>query len=62
MRKTLIGEHSSALKKDFSNDGAYDVDIKEMFIGNRYFAYVYDTLGDVRLVGTHQVSVVKYGV
>ena len=61
MRKTLIGEHSSALKKDFSNDGAYDVDIKEMFSGNRYFAYVYETFGDVRLVGTPPESVGKYG-
>ncbi|PCJ63717.1 MAG: serine protease [Bacteroidetes bacterium] len=60
-RAEKIAEHSSAIKKEHSNDGAYDVDIKEMFSGNRYFAYVYETFGDVRLVGTPPESIGKYG-
>ena len=60
-RSKLVAEHSSDIKKELSNDGAYAVDIKEMFSGNKYFAYVYETFGDVRLVGTPPESVGKYG-
>jgi hypothetical protein len=60
-RDTVIAKNSLAIKKDLSNDGGYEVDIKEMFSGNKYFAYVYETFGDVRLVGTPPESVGKYG-
>ncbi|MDB4107337.1 S46 family peptidase [Bacteroidia bacterium] len=60
-RAKLVAEHSSTMKKKYSNDGAYSVDIKEMFSGNKYFAYVYEIFGDVRLVGTPPESVGKYG-
>jgi hypothetical protein len=57
----MVAKHSSDIKKEYSNEGAYDVDIKEMFSGNKFFAYVYQTFGDVRLVGTPPESVGKYG-
>jgi hypothetical protein len=60
-RDKTIAEHSSAAKKEFSEDGAFSVDIKEMFAGNKYFAYVYEVFGDVRLVGNPPESVGKYG-
>lgn len=60
-RAQTVAKNSSDLRTEFSNDGAYDVDIKEMFSGNKYFAYVYETFGDVRLVGTPPESVGKYG-
>ncbi|MDC3406988.1 S46 family peptidase [Bacteroidia bacterium] len=60
-RRKLVGEHSSSVRKELSDSGAYAVDIKEMFSGNKYFAYVYETFGDVRLVGTPPESVGKYG-
>ena len=60
-RGKLVAEHSSAIRKELSDSGAYAVDIKEMFSGNKYFAYVYETFGDVRLVGTPPESVGKYG-
>jgi hypothetical protein len=60
-RDTVIAKNSSAIRKELSNDGGYEVDIKEMFSGNKYFAYVYETFGDVRLVGTPPESVGKYG-
>ena len=56
-RRKLVGEHSSSVRKELSDSGAYAVDIKEMFSGNKYFAYVYETFGDVRLVGTPPESV-----
>lgn len=61
IRNEAIAKYSSEIKKDLSEDGAYDVDIKEMFSGNKYYAYVYETFGDVRLVGTPPESVGKYG-
>ncbi|HAY89336.1 MAG TPA: serine protease [Bacteroidetes bacterium] len=60
-RGSVIAKNSSAIKKELSNDGTYSVDIKEMFSGNKYFAYVYEVFGDVRLVGTPPESVGKYG-
>ena len=60
-RGSVIAKNSSAIKKELANDGAYSVDIKEMFSGNKYFAYVYEVFGDVRLVGTPPESVGKYG-
>ena len=60
-RGSVIAKNSSAIKKELANDGTYSVDIKEMFSGNKYFAYVYEVFGDVRLVGTPPESVGKYG-
>ncbi|MBT8326790.1 MAG: S46 family peptidase [Bacteroidia bacterium] len=60
-RAQTVAKNSSDIRTEYSNDGAYVVDIKEMFSGNKYFAYVYETFGDVRLVGTPPESVGKYG-
>jgi hypothetical protein len=59
-RAEMVAKNSAAIKKELS-DGGYDVDIKEMFSGNKYFAYIYQTFNDVRLVGTPPESVGKYG-
>ncbi len=61
IRDEAVAKNSSAIKKERSEEGAYDVDIKEMFSGNKYYAYIYETFGDVRLVGTPPESVGKYG-
>ena len=60
-RSAAVAKASSDLKNKFSEEGKYDVDIKEMFSGNKYYAYVYQTFGDVRLVGTPPEAVGKYG-
>ncbi len=60
-RGSMVAKNSATIKKAKSNDGAYDVDIKEMFSGNKFYAYVYQTFGDVRLVGTPPEAVGKYG-
>ena len=60
-RAGVVAEKSEALKKEYSESGAYSVDIKEMFAGNKYFVYVYEVFGDVRLVGTPPESVGKFG-
>jgi hypothetical protein len=51
-RAAKVAQASSKIKKNLSEEGKYSVDIKEMFSGNKYFAYVYQIFGDVRLVGT----------
>ena len=60
-RAGVVAEKSAELKKEYSESDAYSVDIKEMFAGNKYFAYVYEVFGDVRLVGNPPESVGKYG-
>lgn len=59
-RGEMVAKNSAAIKKELS-EGGYDVDIKEMFSGNKYYAYIYQTFNDVRLVGTPPESVGKYG-
>jgi len=61
IRNAAVAKNSSAIKKELSEDGTYSVDIKEMYSGNKYYAYVYEVFGDVRLVGTPPESVGKYG-
>lgn len=60
-RRKKVAENSSEIRKQYAEDGKYAVDVKEMFSGNKYFAYIYETFGDVRLVGTPPESVGKYG-
>jgi hypothetical protein len=60
-RAKTVAKNSSEIKKTMAEDGTYAVDIKSMFSGNKFFAYVYQTFGDVRLVGTPPESVGKYG-
>lgn len=61
IRNEAVAKNSSAIKKELSEEGAYSVDVKEMYSGNKYYAYVYEVFGDVRLVGTPPESVGKYG-
>jgi len=60
-RAKKIAENSAKLRNELSEDKKFDVDIKAMFNGNKYFAYVYLTFNDVRLVGTPPEYVGKYG-
>ena len=60
-RMEIIRAHSADLRTSLSEDGKYVVDVKEMFSGNRYFAYIYFQYKDIRLVGTPPESVGKYG-
>ncbi len=60
-RMTVVRANSGKLRSSLSNDGAYVVEVKEMFSGNKYFAYIYQTFSDIRLVGTPPESVGKYG-
>ncbi len=59
--KKLITANVDALKKLYAGKENYLVDIKPLFYGNQYFAYVYEVFKDIRLVGAPPASIGKFG-
>ncbi len=59
--KKLIATNIEAVKKNMKGKSDYLVDVKPLFYGNQYFAYVYEVFRDVRLVGAPPVSIGKFG-
>lgn len=59
--KKLITGNIEAVKKSYQSAPGYLVDVKPLFYGNQYFAYVYEVFRDVRLVGAPPVSIGKFG-
>lgn len=51
----------SILKERATKDTWYEAEIDEMFDGNQYFLFVYETFPDVRLVGAPPSSIGKFG-
>lgn len=56
-----IDENISSLKKQFDLKKFQSVDVKPMFAGNEYYAFIKDNYNDVRLVGAPPQSIGKYG-
>ncbi len=51
-----------AIKEKAKNEGvSYEVEVKKMYAGTRYFLFVYQVFNDVRLVGTPPESIGKFG-
>jgi hypothetical protein len=61
IKKKQIAANIEAIKKEYSGKGTYQVDVKPLYYGNQYFAYVYEVFKDVRLVGAPPVSIGKFG-
>ncbi len=59
--KKLIATNIEVVKKSYAGKSSYQVDVKPLFYGNQYFAYVYEVFKDVRLVGAPPVSIGKFG-
>lgn len=59
--KKLIAANIEKVKKSQKGNSDYLVDVKPLFYGNQYFAYVYEVFRDVRLVGAPPVSIGKFG-
>jgi hypothetical protein len=59
--KKLIAANIEAVKKNCKGKTDYLVDVKPLFYGNQYFAYIYEVFRDVRLVGAPPVSIGKFG-
>ena len=62
-RQKAVSEATKAIQEKISGEVAehYDVKIKEFYEGNEYYAFVYETYRDVRLVGAPPSSIGKYG-
>ena len=59
--KKQLTANIEAIKKQFSGKDKFLVDVKPLFYGNQYFAYVYEIFKDIRLVGAPPVSIGKFG-
>lgn len=49
------------LVKQYSEEGKYNVEVKEFFEGNEYYMFIYEVFNDIRLVGAPPSSIGKYG-
>ncbi|HAM97136.1 MAG TPA: serine protease [Marinilabiliales bacterium] len=57
-----IADSISQLITDEATHGTqYDASVEEMFAGNYYYLFVYETFRDIRLVGTPPESIGKFG-
>lgn len=59
--KELIANNIEKIKKTCAGSSGCQVDVKPLFYGNQYFAYVYEVFKDVRLVGAPPASIGKFG-
>ena len=60
-RRDSITERSKSLENENSENGKYVVRIANMFNGNFYYMFIYQTYNDIRLVGTPPESMGKFG-
>jgi hypothetical protein len=60
-RNKLTAEASRALQKEFAENGRYEVIVRDMFNGNEYYMFIYETFKDIRLVGAPPQSIGKFG-
>lgn len=60
-RDKRIKEAIKALREEAEEKGKYRVIIRDMFNGNEYYMFVYQTFKDVRLVGAPPQSIGKFG-
>jgi len=60
-RQKMIRQIMATLEGEMSEEGKYDVDVKAFFEGNEFYAMIYTTYTDVRLVGAPPSSIGKFG-
>ncbi len=60
-RQSLINKAIKEIEKEAKKDNSYNVEVKDMFAGNQYFLFVFETFKDIRLVGAPPSSVGKFG-
>ncbi len=57
----LANNQAALIKKMEEENEGFRVEVKDMFDGNAYYAFIYEVFPDVRLVGAPPSSVGKYG-
>jgi hypothetical protein len=60
-RNEAITKKINEIKKDASEKGKYEVEVKSFFNGNEYYMFVYQQYKDIRLVGAPPSSIGKFG-
>lgn len=60
-RQATIGGNIQAIQAGAVEGTDYTAQVKSFFYGNEYYLFVYNTYRDVRLVGTPQESIGKFG-
>ncbi|MBC8173834.1 MAG: S46 family peptidase, partial [Chitinophagales bacterium] len=60
-RVAKVGEIIKRIKAAENEKTGFDVEVKSMFYGNKYYIFYYETYNDVRLVGTAPQSIGKFG-
>ncbi|CAI9681788.1 S46 family peptidase [Elizabethkingia anophelis] len=60
-RKAIIDAEIKAIQSENSENGKYNVVVKDFFKGNEFYYFVFQDFKDVRLVGTPPSSIGKYG-
>ncbi len=60
-QELAVLEKISEFETKFSENGKYTCEVKEMFDGNAYYAFVYEVYSDIRLVGAPPSSIGKFG-
>jgi hypothetical protein len=60
-RSKMISDASKEINKKASEEGKYKAVVKDMFNGNEFYLFVYETFKDVRLVGAPPQSIGKFG-
>ncbi len=60
-RMATIRGLKKAIETELAEEGKYDVDVKTFFEGNEFYAMIYTTYRDVRLVGAPPESIGKFG-
>lgn len=56
-----IQQEKAKIEAEYSEDGKYTVEVKEMFDGNAFYVFVYEVYRDIRMVGAPPSSIGKFG-
>ncbi len=60
-REKAINQEIAKIQKENDGGGKYTVSVRPFFQGNEYYYFVYQDFTDVRLVGTPEESIGKFG-
>ncbi|RIY38234.1 peptidase S46 [Capnocytophaga canis] len=60
-REAALNRETAKIIKENSENGKYVVSVRPFFQGNEYYYFVYQDFKDVRLVGTPEESIGKFG-
>ena len=56
-----IEQEKTNIEVEYSKEGKYTVEVKEMFDGNAFYVFVYEVYRDIRMVGAPPSSIGKFG-